>query len=264
MIPALNLGLEGMCTGETRFILSPPHLAYGITPTQFAPYINSQFYNGLRDSQVTISLTLVQHATPEQYVILSSIESGNTIAALNAIKAGGDITLLDPTGNTALMLAIATHNIQVTSLLLNAKPSQMPMSQYVNIAKASGHTALFYAVMEEDPIIVKFLLKKGADPNAALISGDSGKAGWTAMHFASYFKKEEMLQLMLQWGGNPTSETAEGESILEVAKDEFKAYRRKIMNMLNEAIEQQEEEEERIALEVAKATFQNNIDNAEL
>ena len=81
-----------------------------------------------------------------------------------------DIGMVDSTGQTPLMAAIAVQMVQVYAMILNSQPRNMSPAAYVNIAKSTGHTALFYAVNQPDPALVKALLKKGGKKMKLVVS----------------------------------------------------------------------------------------------
>ena len=123
--------------------------------------------------------------------------------------------------------------------VLNGKSTRMPMSDYVNLAKESGHSAIFYAIGNEDESITKALLKRGANPNAELKS-----TGWTPMHFAAKLGTVEQLKLFLDYGGDPLKSTNDGQSILDCAEGRPFSFRSKVMHFLNEALDAIYDEED--------------------
>lgn len=81
-------------------------------------------------------------------------------------------------------------------------------------------------------------MKLGADPNAALIQ--PGSEGWTALHFACKFHNLKHAALLLEYGANPLAETADGQTVLDVAADAPHSFRKKLANILNDALERME------------------------
>ena len=121
------------------------------------------------------------------------------------------------------------------------------MSQYLNVAKPSGHTALFYAVQQSDPVILKVLMRKGADPNMKLGPYEKS-AGWTAMHFAVFAGNKHYLKTMLSFGGDPYATTDSGLSILDACDvgGHGPSCKRQVMQILNDRIDEMDEEDERV------------------
>jgi ankyrin repeat protein len=68
-------------------------------------------------------------------------------------------------------------------------------AQALDAADADGRTPLMHAVLEGDPQIVRLLLERGADPNAA----DHGRK-WTALHFAADNENEANVRQLLEAG----------------------------------------------------------------
>ena len=143
------------------------------------------------------TITLTQLSSAGDYSLFKHIADGEINNALRTLQSPTiDVGMVDGTGQTPLMAAIAVQMVQVYAMILNTQPKSLSPVEYVNVAKSTGHTALFYAINQPDPTLVKVLLKKGADPNRRLLVG-----GWTAMHFAAMLGSADHLKVMLgeQW-----------------------------------------------------------------
>merc|ERR1719473_666831 len=122
----------------------------------------------------------------------------------------------------------------------------------VNAVDQFGNSALFYAVTQAEGdvkgnMILKALLKRGAEPNVALKQPDA--IGWTPLHYACRFENIKHAQMLLDFGANPLAETSDGQTVLDAASKAQYSVRKKLADILNEALERmdpddEEEEEE--------------------
>jgi hypothetical protein len=250
LIEGLSEGIVGMCVGESRTIISPNSKGYADRSSLVRQPVLGESWDRVRRlvGLLYMEVNLVQLVSPSHYEIYDCFNRKHACAYAIIQDPAFDMVMIDQWGHTPLMAAINSGMFQAVALLLNSKPRSMPMSNYINMAKPSGHNALFYAVFQQDSAILKTLLKRGADPNAKLTD-----SGWTAMHFAAmngYFYKSH-LKMLLQYGGDPYSESHEGESILDAVEDSpAKSWRNKVIDMLNDAIDVLDEQD---ALEDARA-----------
>ena len=81
------------------------------------------------------------------------------------INAGADVKLKDNNGNTALMQAAASDNLETLKVLLDAGAA-------INTRNSDGRSALLIAASEGYVNIVRALVLAGADINA---TDDEGK-----------------------------------------------------------------------------------------
>jgi ankyrin repeat protein len=92
------------------------------------------------------------------------------------------------------------ESVEKVKAILSRRP------ELLNARDASGMTALFAACGEEDQMaVVKFLLSKGADPNAKGNDGASLLGGLIHNNWA------ESLELLLKAGANPNAKNEHGE-----------------------------------------------------
>jgi len=116
---------------------------------------------------------------------------------------------MDEWGQTPLMLALSRPRelLSVVAFLMNTR---RPMVD-VNLAKASGFTALFYAVEHNLPVeILKALLRRGGDPNMAATS--EGSIGNTPLHYACFLEKLKHAEALLEYGANPFATNQHGQN----------------------------------------------------
>ena len=163
--PAFNAGLVGMCAGEVR------KLTY--TASAF------QISEAHADAMFTATVTLLSLTKPDDYAVFAAIDSGDVGTILDMVDNHTGVNAVDRYGNSALMSAVSiggSMQMAVASLLNSWRPKVD-----VNFVKPSGHSVLFYAVVQEESrgtMILKALLKRGADPNRSLKQPDS--LGWVS------------------------------------------------------------------------------------
>jgi ankyrin repeat protein len=109
--------------------------------------------------------------------------------------------------STALMAAVASDDPEVVKLLLNKTPD-------VNAATATGVTALFLASPKGNSEIVRLLLEAGADPNVR------DERGFTPLILASgsETRNAEVVWLLLAKGAKLDSADQNGETALTWAR----------------------------------------------
>ncbi len=117
------------------------------------------------------------------------------------LERGANPNARDEYGNTALIGAIQSGNIEVVQLLLNKGAN-------LNVRSNTWHTALMEAVRHEHTDIVRLLLEKGADLNAR------NNYGETALMWASEAGYADIVRLLLKKGADLNAQTRRGETAL--------------------------------------------------
>eukprot|EP00741_Cyanophora_paradoxa_P004982 tig00000842_g4830.t1 len=102
-----------------------------------------------------------------------------------------DLLAANSDGFTALHLASQSGNVQVTSMLLRAKP------ELVKLKNVHGDTALIIACKQGHLKIAEMILQKGGDPNA------SNNFRSTALHEAARKGDHDICELLLNSKANP-------------------------------------------------------------
>lgn len=233
---AFNEGLLGMCAGERRR-LTFEGAAFDMSATEAA-----------RAPTVVSEVELLSLTSSGDFHIFALIRDGDVGALMEMVDNSAGVNAVDTAGNSALMSAVqkGEKGQMVVATLLNAWRPKCS----VGFAKPSGHTALFYAVTQDDTKggthILKALLTRGADPRVQLQQPDM--LGWTPLHFACKFSHVKHAQLLLDYGADPLAETAEGASVLDVATEAPFSVRKKLAAMLNDALERLEAEEDEVAI----------------
>lgn len=184
--------IKGMCKGGSRrFTWSTAFQA------NFRPIISvSSLFSNLYEPMSAI-LKMDQITRSEDYAIFDALKANNSTLVLDMIDAHIGVNSVDAWGQTPLMIATVTGNAKVIAALLNARRPSVD----VNMARPSGATALFSAIEHAPPMIVQALLRRGADPNLAMISEDS--FGNTPLHYACLLERTKHAELLLDYGANP-------------------------------------------------------------
>ena len=112
-------------------------------------------------------------------------------------------------GVTTLMVAVIKGNDEITKILLGKGAA-------INLTDKGGRTALSYAIIASSKgtaETVRFLLEKGADPNAKF----EDKSGVTELIAATRFGNLDVVKLLVKAGARVNTETTEGSSALDDA-----------------------------------------------
>jgi ankyrin repeat protein len=122
---------------------------------------------------------------------------------------GADVNAQRDDLRTPLHLALNVGELNVAQLLLERQAD-------VNARNDDGQTPLHLLTRGEVPLdkedgfdLVKLLLKRGANVN----EGDKDKA--TPLHLASYYKRLEIVRLLLDHGADTTMENARSETPIQ-------------------------------------------------
>jgi hypothetical protein len=203
-MPVYN-SLKGMCENSTRKITWEDNNKLNLEPLFLSDSRLTELEEG-----ISILLTVVHITTAENYQIFGSIKAGNISHVLDLIDMHLGVNAVDEWGQTALMIAVANQNLEIISALLNTR---MPKVN-VNLAKSSGFTAVFYAVEKASHSILGALLRRGADPNVAILQ--DGSKGNTPLHFACMLEKTKHMELLLEYGANPSAINQHGQTPLQL------------------------------------------------
>jgi ankyrin repeat protein len=145
------------------------------------------------------------------------IESGRILLA-----AGAKVDDLAPIGATALVVAAHSGQGAFAAMLLEKGADAN--------ASGAGYTALHAAVLRGDLDLVKALLARGANPNAAIVKGTpsryyskdwalnaSALTGATPLWQAARYGDVPIMKALVAGGANPKFAFADGSTILIVA-----------------------------------------------
>lgn len=138
-----------------------------------------------------------------------SVMHGNLKTVEAIIKKGAIINTVDNYGRTPLYYAALYVKPEITALLL--KNGANP-----NIADREGKSPLCigYSGSRDNGEILKALVKSGCKLNIR------DNNGWTALHWAAFYGKEEAVKTLLESGADPLLKNKAGQTPLEMLKSE--------------------------------------------
>jgi len=118
--------------------------------------------------------------------------------AIEHVEKGGDINIRNMFGQTPLHFAAFLGYGKVVEFLLSKGAD-------INAKDENGWTPLHLAVKYGHKRVAEYLLSKGADVNARTTRNTEGwkdiLAGSTPLDLANLFGKQEMVEILLLWGG---------------------------------------------------------------
>ena len=132
---------------------------------------------------IALGFSLANAGSYEDFFTAVIRDDGATITRL--VGRGFDPNSLDPTGQTALHLALRADSASVVEALLAAPGID------VNVANSSGETPLMMAALKGQLERCQQLLARGAAVN---------KSGWTPLHYAATGPAPTVVQLLIDKG----------------------------------------------------------------
>jgi len=122
------------------------------------------------------------------------------------LERGGDIKVVNFAGETPLHLATREGKINVVEYMVELTLTDL------NIKMTDGWTAIHYAAMNAQTVILEYLSKKGADLNAR----DRFKR--TALHWAAEYDNKVIVEMLLNLGINYTLRDLEERTAFDLAR----------------------------------------------
>lgn len=133
--------------------------------------------------------------------MLQAVEVGDVATARDLLYRGMDINTSDPAGNTLLILAARSGNVQLVELFANNRARIMARNR-------AGDTAVMLAAIKGHLPVVKYLVSAGADIN---------HPGWTPLSYAALEGHTEVVRFLLDSGANANGKVPNGATSLMLA-----------------------------------------------
>ena len=164
-------------------------------------------YNDLTTVDLLIAAGARVSALNDYGVSPLSLACVNGSAAMieKLLAAGANPHIPLPTGETALMTAARTGNVDAVTLLLDSKVDVDARE------RIKGQTALMWAVSEQHVNVARTLVERGADVTAR------SDSGFTPLMFAARSGDLELTRLLLDSGADVNTSVADGSTALLVA-----------------------------------------------
>mmetsp|Transcript_16077 Transcript_16077/g.24231 ORF Transcript_16077/g.24231 Transcript_16077/m.24231 type:complete len:317 (-) Transcript_16077:184-1134(-) len=228
----VHRALKGMCENGTRVMSWENGHDLNLAPLPVSKYALQNL-----EESITVEIS-VQHITPQSdYQVFSLFKMGNFTEVMTMIDEHRGVNAVDEWGSTLLMQATKKGNLPVVAALLNTR---MPKVD-VNMAKANGFTAIFYAIELHSTNILKALLRRGANPNVALTQKDA--VGSTPLHFACMLEKSKHAELLLEYGADVMAVNEHGQYPLQLLpRDTVTSTKLYFKRMFEDALARKEKE----------------------
>jgi len=148
-------------------------------------------------------LVLMTDNSDDCLALLEAAKDQDLDTAKRLLATGIDPNCSDPSGRTALHVAVGRNAVLLVSLLVEGGADVDSQNQL-------GETPIRAAVFVESDVTaaVRTLLAAGADPSIATNSGD------TALHQAAFRENEPLVLVLLDGGASPDAPDAKGETPL--------------------------------------------------
>lgn len=149
--------------------------------------------------------------------LLLASANGNIAIVRALLDAGADPDASPPDQENPLMRAAWVGSLEVVIALLDAG------AEIHAAESARGQSALMWAVAQRHPMVVRALIDRGADVDAATVSHLTGFAarrdvtGFTPLLFAARVGAIEPARMLLDAGANPNDTASDGLSALGLA-----------------------------------------------
>mmetsp|Transcript_25947 Transcript_25947/g.24795 ORF Transcript_25947/g.24795 Transcript_25947/m.24795 type:complete len:322 (-) Transcript_25947:52-1017(-) len=226
----ITKALKGMCQNATRDFIWDSAL-----DVNFSPFVIGKSAYSSYNETMTIRVHLNHLTTQPDYLIFDALRLENHGEALEIIRESRGINAVDEWGQSTLMIVVAIQNYAVFAALMNTRRPTVD----VNLVKSSGFTALFYAVQHASIEIVQALLRRGADPNSAVLQ--EGSRGNTPLHFACLLEKIKQIEALLEYGADPFMINQYGQTPFELIPEDTprstKLHLQKIFNVAAERMQ---------------------------
>lgn len=223
---SVSSALVGMCEGSKKKLT----IDTTNTKTVLEPILIPASHD--KNDKIIYATVNVRHiTTSEEYQIFTALRDKNLTKSVQLIQNHTGINVFDEWGQTPLMIATINNYLFVVSALFNTV--RPPVD--VNMTKNNGFAAIHYAVSLKGTEVLKFLLKRKADPNVAI--RETGSKGNTPLHLACLLEKPAHAELLLQNGANPLSINEHGARPFSmVPRDAVTSVKLKFKKLFEDAI----------------------------
>jgi len=167
-------------------------------------FVGAFFAGDLVEDKVVFGQESIKRDVNED--LLGAARYGTREAIQFFLEAGADVNAVDPSGVTALMLAVILGNAETVQALLEAGADE-------DITIGGGPTAFMLAALVGNTEIVQIFLEAGTDVN------HKNNDGMTALMFASE-GQTETVRVLLDAGADVNAENNDSGTALMVAEDE--------------------------------------------
>ena len=229
---SLKSALKGMCENSTRRMIVEMPKESDLEPIFPKRGAGAEQYMAGLEETIWVDITLKKVTDQENYKIFDAFKQQNYSLVIDLIDTHTGVNSMDEYGQTPLMIAVSQQILPVVASLLNTRLPKVD----VNMAKANGFNAVFYAVERATPGILEALLRRGSDPNAA-VKQDGGR-GNTPLHYACMLEKVKHAGILLEFGANPDASNEFGQTPLElVPRDAVRSTKLMYKQMFTEVYE---------------------------
>jgi ankyrin repeat protein len=133
--------------------------------------------------------------------ILDAAERSDSVAVIALLQRGMDVNTADPAGNSLLMIAARTGNLELLDFLLKNRAG-------VNRRNRFGDTAMLVAAVKGNLDTMRLLQKHG---------GLLEPGGWSALHYAVFGQNAELLDWIIAQKPSLDARAPNGQTALMLA-----------------------------------------------
>ena len=213
----------------------------------------------IRDERFCPEKQSGENAHRDCTALMQAAESGDIDQVRGLLRNGADVNEARGSGHTALMLAAGRDHLEIVQTLLRAgaNPNAIVFGRYgipgwawmfamnrcnkhwremtdamlaagVELSpKAIYSSPLGHAIHEDDVVIIKTLLKKGANPNLK-----DSETGETLLMSAARYSTPEVVQALIEGGADVNARNNSGQTALTLADSRDNLWRKEIVALL--------------------------------